>query len=207
MTVMSFDFDLYYITTFEATSKMAVEKSGSEGEKDMANKQDFLSSAISDISGYVQLVDTKVSIIMAAVVAILVGIAACYEPIGLIVSKIVPCSWMGILMMLFVIFLIISIIVIFLFGILTISGHTSNIGYQSKWFLNKSTKEYSFHHFWEDIKTMKDDDIIENMSAELYKLNDIYRQKMNTFRFTLWGFELFIVSGFSIAVLFFLSLI
>ena len=33
-------------------------------------KQSFLSSAISDISAYIQLADTKVSIIMAAVVAI-----------------------------------------------------------------------------------------------------------------------------------------
>lgn len=44
-------------------------------------KQNFLASAITDISTYIQLADTKVSIIMGAVVAILVGIAACYEPI------------------------------------------------------------------------------------------------------------------------------
>ena len=78
----------------------------------MANKQEFLSSAISDISGYVQLVDTKVSIIMAAIVAILVGIAACYEPIGLIVSKIVPCSWLGVFLMLFVILFAVSIVMV-----------------------------------------------------------------------------------------------
>lgn len=35
-------------------------------------KQTFLSNAISDMSTYIQLADTKVSIIMAAVVAILV---------------------------------------------------------------------------------------------------------------------------------------
>jgi hypothetical protein len=54
---------------------------------------------------------------------------------------------------------------------------------------------------------MKDEDILENMSAELYKLNDIYRQKMKTYRFALWGFELFVASGFFMVVLFFLSVI
>ena len=173
----------------------------------MANKQEFLSSAISDISGYAQLVDTKSSIIMAAIVAILVGIAACYEPIGLIVSKIVPCSWLGVFLMLFVILFAVSIVMVFLFGILTIRGHSCNIGYKSKWFLNQSAKEYSFQSFWEDVKKMKDEDILENMSAELYKLNDIYRQKMITYRFALWGFELFVASGVFLVVLFFLSVL
>ena len=39
-------------------------------------KQAFLSSAISDISAYIQLADTKVSIIMAATVALIVGLFA-----------------------------------------------------------------------------------------------------------------------------------
>jgi hypothetical protein len=42
-------------------------------------KQSFLSSAISDISTYIQMADTKVSIIIAAVVAILVGAFTCHE--------------------------------------------------------------------------------------------------------------------------------
>lgn len=44
-------------------------------------KQSYLSNAISDISANIQLVDTKVSIIMAAIVAIIIGGLACYEPI------------------------------------------------------------------------------------------------------------------------------
>ena len=44
-------------------------------------KQAFLSCAISDIATYIQLADTKVSIIMGALVALIAGIFACYEPI------------------------------------------------------------------------------------------------------------------------------
>ena len=61
---------------------MAHSSNDRENKKTSEIKQNFLASAISDISTYIQLTDTKVSIIMGAVVAILVGIAACYEPIG-----------------------------------------------------------------------------------------------------------------------------
>ena len=73
--------------------------------------------------------------------------------------------------------------------------------------LSKKIEHDSFQNFWEDVKKMKDEDILENMSAELYKLNDIYRQKMKTYRFALWGFELFVASGFFMVVLFFLSVL
>ena len=63
-------------------------------------KLTFLSNAISDISTYIQLADTKVSIIMGTVVALIAGVIACYEPIGKIVSSIKPCSWIGILFVL-----------------------------------------------------------------------------------------------------------
>ena len=43
-------------------------------------KQAFLASAISDISSYIQLSDTKVSIIMAAMVALVAAVVSCYEP-------------------------------------------------------------------------------------------------------------------------------
>lgn len=66
---------------------MAHSSNDRENKKTSEIKQNFLASAISDISTYIQLTDTKVSIIMGAVVAILVGIAACYEPIGSVVRK------------------------------------------------------------------------------------------------------------------------
>ena len=66
------------------------------GKRTNEIKQAFLSSAISDISGYIQLADTKVSIIMAAVVAFIVGLFACYEPIGQFITRMKPCSWKGV---------------------------------------------------------------------------------------------------------------
>ena len=56
-------------------------------KKTIEVKQSFFSSAISDISAYIQLVDTKVSIIMAAVVAIIMGGVACYELIENLIPR------------------------------------------------------------------------------------------------------------------------
>ncbi len=176
-----------------------------EKEKTIEIKQSFLASAISDISTYIQLADTKVSIILAAVVAILVGIAACYEPIGQVVSNIIPCSWIGVLFAIFVAIGAVSIILVFLFGILTIRSHSCKINYKSKWFFSKSTKEYSFDEFSKDINKMSDEDIIKNMSAELYKLNYINRQKMKTMKWTLQSFSLLLVAIAIIALLFLIN--
>lgn len=169
-------------------------------------KQNFLASAITDISTYIQLADTKVSIIMGAVVAILVGIAACYEPIERLVDNISPCSWNGGLLIILVIIGFISMILTFVFGLLTVRGHSSIINYKSKWYLAKSTKEYSFTEFCNDIKNMNDNDIITNMAAELYKLNDINRQKLKTVKLTLIAFSVFLIVVGSVSTLLLFSI-
>ena len=138
-------------------------------KKTIEVKQSFFSSAISDISAYIQLVDTKVSIIMAA--------------------------------------LVVSIAGVFVFGILTIRSHSSKIGYNSKWFLPQSTKEYSFDAYKEDILSMSDEDIIVNMAAELYKLNDINRQKNTTYRWALRSFAATLITIGVIYMLFLFSVV
>ena len=140
-------------------------------------KQSFLASAIADIATYIQLADTKVSIIMGALVALIAGTMACYEPIADIISRVKPCSWIGNCLVIFSVLCIGNIIAAFVYGILTIRGHVSIIDYQSKW--------YSFDAYKQDIISMDDKDIIENMAAELYKLNDINRQKSRTMKCTI----------------------
>ena len=105
-------------------------------------KQAFLSSAISDISTYIQLSDTKVSIIMAAVVAIVVGVFSCHDLIFGTINQIKPCSWLGTSLIILITLLIVSLIGVFVFGILTIRSHSSKLGYKSKWFLPQSSSEY-----------------------------------------------------------------
>lgn len=179
---------------------MAHSSNDRENKKTSEIKQNFLASAISDISTYIQLTDTKVSIIMGAVVAILVGIAACYEPIGSVVRKIIPCSWKGVLLIILIVLGFISMILVFAFGIMTVRGHSCIIDYKSKWFLPKPTKEYSFDEFTHN-------DIIINMSAELYKLNDINRRKLRTMKWTLYAFSGFLIVIACVVILFLVTVL
>lgn len=180
-------------------------KSANAEKKTVEVKQAFLSNAISDISSYIQLADTKVSIIMAAVVAIIVGLFACCEAIGDIIALLKPCSWQGVAFIILAALLAVSTTNVFVFGILTISSHVSKIGYKSKWFLPQSTKEYSFDAYKEDVLTMNDEDVIVNMAAELYKLNDINRQKQATYKWTLRSFSASLIIFTVICGLFLLS--
>ena len=149
-------------------------------KKTIEVKQSFFSSAISDISAYIQLVDTKVSIIMAAVVAIIMGGVACYELIENLISLVKPCSWQGVALIISTTALVV---------------------------LLQSTKEYSFDAYKEDILSMSDEDIIVNMAAELYKLNDINRQKNTTYRWALRSFAATLITIGVIYMLFLFSVV
>lgn len=162
-------------------------KKRNKGIKNMniETKQAFLSSAISDISSYIHLTDTKVSIIMAVMAAIIVAITTCLEAIVYNIYCINLYSLIGILEVLFLSAFIVAFVGVFFFGLLTIRGHQSNLKCQSNWFIVKSIEEYSFEIYRKEIKQMTDNDILENMAAELYKINDINRQKLKTYKWVI----------------------
>lgn len=168
-------------------------------------KQMFLSNAISDISTYIQLADTKVSIIMGSLVALIAGVMACYEPIGEIINSIKPCSWIGIVFVLILMLCVVSVVLVFIFGILTIRGHVSNIDFDSKWYLTKDTKSYSLDLYLSDLDAMSKKDITDNMAAELYKLNDINRQKAKTMRWVMRFFSSSLITAFLIVMIFLIA--
>lgn len=168
-------------------------------------KQAFLSSAISDLATWIQISDTKVSIIMGAFVALIAGVLACYDPIYKAMTNIKQYSFIGASMIIAILALLISSVCVFLFGILTIRGHVSIIDYKSKWFLSKGTKEYSFDTYKYDLNQMTDKDIIENMGAELYKLNDINRQKSKTMKWTIRSFAAALASTGIIGIILLIS--
>ncbi|MBY8909855.1 hypothetical protein K6L05_08625 [Salinicoccus roseus] len=159
-------------------------------------KQSFLSDAISDIAGNIRFLDTKVSIIMAAIVAMIGGVLASINTIESLVQNISPCSWLGVLIIFLSIICLISTISVFIFGINTIKGRISNFQYNSKWFLTHPMKKYSFTAYKNDVLKMNSQDIIENMTAELYKLNDINKQKMKSMRRVIIAFSTSLISAF-----------
>ena len=169
--------------------------------KNIELKQAFLSNAISDISSYIHLTDTKVSIIMAILAVMIATITACHEFImnKILVSK---SSFLYFILIVGVLLcFIISLAGVFIFGILTIKGHQAQLKYNSKWFIEKSVETYTFETYKKDALQMTDDDILENLTAELYKLNDISRQKLTSYK---WVIRSLSVSILSLSVLFLL---
>ena len=170
--------------------------------KNIETKQTFLLSAISDISSYIHLTDTKVSIIMAIIAAMLATITTCHEFVisQLLIPK--SCIAFFVLIVILLLVFIISLAGVFLFGILTIKGHQPKLKYSSKWFITKPVEDYTFEMYKKDVREMTDDDILENMTAELYKLNDINRQKLNSYK---WVIRYLSASVFSLGMLFLLA--
>lgn len=169
--------------------------------EDLQLKQSFLSDAISDLAGNIRFLDTKVSIIMAAIVAMIGGILASINTIESLVQTISPCSWLGVLIILLSIICLISTLSVFIFGINTIKGRTSNFQYDSKWFLTQPMKKYSFTTYKNDVLKMNSQDIIENMTAELYKLNDINKQKMKKMKWVTRAFSMSLISAFLVGLI------
>ena len=72
------------------------------------------------------------------------------------------------------------LIIVFYNGFGTIKARIGSLRYQSKWFFfpDCNNREEDFKKYAKDILDMDDDAIIENMTAELYKLNSIYAVKI-----------------------------
>lgn len=80
-----------------------------------------------------------------------------------------------------------------------------NIDFDSKWYLTKDTKSYSFDSYLDDLNAMSKSDITDNMAAELYKLNDINRQKTKTMRWVMRFFSISLITAFLITVVFLIT--
>lgn len=159
-----------------------------DSEIDYSRTQSFLSSAISDIAGHTNVFDTKVSIVMAALGVIISGLINCWE----LLYDSYKCLERGSMLYIsfcFILFLFcISMVLVYFWGVQTIRTHACNISFKSLWFIREKQEEYPFEIYKSDIENLTVKDIINNMSAELFKLNDIYRQKQVTTRRTVSAF-------------------
>lgn len=158
-------------------------------------KQAFLSAAITDISAYIQLIDTKVSIIMGAVAAFLAALLSSAESIHSTFSTMQYSKYERCFIYLILVMGFASVVFLFITGIMTIRAHFSKVNYSSKWFLTESKNEYSYKQHINDVIMMTDQNIIENMTVELYKLNDIYKQKAATMKWSIRSFTVLLLLG------------
>lgn len=168
-----------------------------DSEIDYVRTQSFLSSAISDISGHTNVFDTKVSIVMAALGVIISGLINCRKLLYSSYKSLEQGSMFYVLFYVTLFIFCISMVLVYYWGLQTIRTHACNISFKSLWFIKEKQEAYPFEIYKADIEKLTVKDIINNMSAELFKLNDIYRQKQVTTRRA--------VSAFAVALAMLLS--
>ena len=165
---------------------------------DYAKTQIFLNSAINDISGWIKFLDTKVSIIMAALGIIISGIINCREIIYATYQMSQVYDLLHIFFCVLVFIFAITTVLVYFWGLQTIKAHRCNINFKSLWFIIDKKEDYPFEVYKEDIKKMTEKDVIDTLSAELYKVNDIYRQKVVTMKRTIYAFVITLIVLFII---------
>lgn len=164
---------------------------------------DFLKVAISDLTGNLTLLDTKISIIMATVGVILGLVVACksnilkayyfYEDI---------CIFKAIFLLLSAAY-IISIIFTFVYGIKCIMIRFGKSKSSSLWFFQtEDNGGITEQNYIKRVKYMTDESIMKNLAVEVYKLNRINNRKMLTGKTTiiLFAISCAIISALMIMV-------
>jgi len=160
--------------------------------------QNFLNSAINDVSGWIKFLDTKVSIIMVALGVVISGIINCREIIYDTYQMLQVYSLLHIFFCVLVFMFAIATALVYFWGLQTIKAHRCNINFKSLWFIIEKKDDYPFEIYKEDIKKMTEKDVIDALAAELYKVNDIYRQKAVTMKRTIRVFGIALVVLFAI---------
>ena len=164
---------------------------------------DFLKVAISDLTGNLTLLDTKISIIMATVGVILGLVVACksnilkayyfYEDI---------CIFKAIFLLLSATY-IVSIIFTFVYGIKCIMIRFGKSKSSSLWFFQtEDNGGITEQNYIKRVKYMTDESIMKNLDVEVYKLNRINNRKMLTGKTTiiLFAISCAIISALMIMV-------
>lgn len=184
--------------------KLAKGKKNTSNDKqngiDFGKIQNFLGSAISDISGYIKFSDTKVSIIMAAMGVIIAGIINCRNIIYTTYKLMPNCSLLQLLFAVILVTFLTATVLVYFWGLQTIKSHTCEIEFKSLWFIKEKRELYSFENYRDAVEKMTDKDIVDTMVAELYKLNDINKQKMKTMKKTIKAFSVMLIALLSLVL-------
>jgi len=152
------------------------------------NKQTFLTAAISDISGNIKYLDTKIALVMATVGVFLgvvvSGVVALFEMFAEQTMSL-P-TWIACVFNACMVLFGISVVLVFVFGILTITARHTKPAKPSLWYFDDATVCSTV--FEEQVRILTDDLIVDNLAVELFYLNKINAQKMKFTKRTIKAF-------------------
>lgn len=155
------------------------------------NTSEFLKAAISNLTGNLTLLDTKISIILATVGVVLGLIIACKSNVLKAYYFFANNYFFKVLFLFLSGILIIGIIMTFAFGIKCIMIRFGKSKSSSLFFFNTETYGgISERDYMQKIIKMSDEEIMKNLADEVYKLNTINNQKMRAGKITITLFAI-----------------
>ena len=166
------------------------------------NTCEFLKAAISDLAGNLNLIDTKISIVMATA-GVLLGLAIACKSNFLSAFHFYSGNYFlkAVFISLTVTYSVV-VLLTYIFGINCIMIRFGKSKRPSLWFFE--TEEYGGvgeKNYIQKIKQMNDEGIVENLSVEVFKLNTINHAKMLAGRKTLICFSISSAILFSITIM------
>lgn len=164
---------------------------GNQNKDNYEHSSDFLKSAISDLTGNLALLDTKISIILATVGVVLGLVVACKSNILRAYDYYSNTCILKVLFLFLSVAYIASIILTFVFGIRCVMIRFGKSKSKSLWFFK--TEEYggiSEKSYVEKAMKSKDDTILNSLASEVYKLNKINNKKMDEGKKTILFFSI-----------------
>ena len=168
-----------------------LEKNRKELKTNYDNTSEFLKAAISNLTGNITLLDTKISIILATVGVVLGLIIACKSNVLKAYYFFANNYFFKVLFLFLSGILIIGIIMTFAFGIKCIMIRFGKSKSSSLFFFNTETYGgISERDYMQKIIKMSDEEIMKNLADEVYKLNTINNQKMRAGKITITLFAI-----------------
>lgn len=158
--------------------------------KELAIQQTFLSAAIVDLSSWIKAVDTKISILMAiqgALVTVTLSQSANLYQFNINLNSSSPH-----LETIFLIVLglwLVSVMGVFVLSMLTLWPRRVPVAYDSKWFFDTPGDALALKVYMCRLEKSPSKDLINDMSAELFKLNCINKEKSKTSKLALICFS------------------
>jgi len=141
------------------------------------SKKSVLLAAISDLSGNLKLIDTKVSIIIASSGIFFGGLINCRSNILKAYRSFESFPLCKYFFFGVALIYIISILALLFFGIRTIIPRIGKSKRFSIWFFN--TDDVSEDEYKTKIQKYSDENLIDTLESEVYKLNKINRTKIH----------------------------
>lgn len=156
------------------------------GEK-MDDKKNILLATISDLSGNLKLLDTKVSILIAAAGVIFGALISCRGNIFKAYNYFSMIPYLKYIFLILTICYIVSIVIFISYGLSTIMPRIGKSRKNSIWFFD--TDIVSEEKYKEKISNYSTQDLLECLESEVYKLNQINRNKIKRSRIAIKTFK------------------